>query len=825
VKKQLLILLVLIFAISFSYGQKVINAFDATPDTSFWDVIMGGNANSDSSYMNFSFVANPVMVGDSAMKLAYSAQNSESYGGFAKLEHWHPDSNLTYDFTGYDSISFYYYNSVPQSRAGRAHLRFCLHDVSDSPNGNKTYNGNNCEYYYSFHYILDNDPGWHEIKMPLVSNDSWDGNGFNLTGWAGIGGNHELDLDKIKGYSIEVSIDVGSGGAGMERSFGEIILDHLALAGPVSSPFILFTGDMLTAKLSTFTWGQSTLEIEEGTGIDGSNALKWVQGDEWANGWTGAGFNINPPQDMMISWGIDSFKCAIKADAGTPAIRLQFEDGTAKRGHTFTPTDDGEWHHYIFKLTDFVYIDGTSNFDSTNVSVFQVMSEGNSAVGRTILFDYIWTGNPIIDITGTTEVQGVDAIKSTDSYNLIIWQDNEGESEETYNVYASSSPITDVTAANIEIIAAKILEGTQNAIHYLQYPLEDHEITYYYAVVCIDAYGNDGPPGVSGAIVNTAKGIPTISLDVPVGFVADGDFTEWWNSDIKPWVLKPETDNVAVGTVNDSLDLMATVYLAIDDNYLYVAADVTDDVYNFGAGNWWDQDAFEFFIGLYDSRGAKHTSNQRGSEPDYKLQFHKNGIVNEYIGRTIWTVDDADYHLEDFSGVDWVIEAKVPLDSIAGDDDVRFHPVRGMRVPIELYFHDNDGAWNGNLAWSPFNTDLAWQSPTQWSYTWIGDTTDVAGTAIDLADRNVLKSYRLEQNYPNPFNPTTHIEYTIPHAGNVSIRVFNMVGQEVAELVNAYQAMGSYNIVWNAEDIPSGIYFYQIQSGVFQQTKKMVLVK
>ncbi|MBU1636025.1 hypothetical protein KJ762_16190 [bacterium] len=84
-KKQLLILLVLIFAISFSYGQKVINAFDATPDTSFWDVIMGGNANSDSSYMNFSFVANPVMVGDSAMKLVYSVQNSESYGGFAKI--------------------------------------------------------------------------------------------------------------------------------------------------------------------------------------------------------------------------------------------------------------------------------------------------------------------------------------------------------------------------------------------------------------------------------------------------------------------------------------------------------------------------------------------------------------------------------------------------------------------------------------------------------------------------------------------------------------------------------------------------------------------
>ena len=820
-KKQLLILVVLILAVGISYGQKVINGFEATPDTNYWYIYMGDNALADSSYIEYSIVGNPVAVGDSAMQVVYSAQNSEAWGGFVKLEHWNPDSNATYDFTGYDSISFKYYNATPPSANGRVHLRLNLHDVSNSVNGNKTYDVAECEYYYSFHYIMDAAPGWQTIQLPLLSNDSWDGNGFNLTGWSGITGNATLDLHKIKGFSVEISINGGGSG---ERVNGVFVLDDLKLTGAVAAPFVIFTGQALNVKLSQFTWGQSTLEVEEGTGINGSNVLKWVQGDEWGNGWSGAGFNIIPPQDMTMSWGVDSFKCAVKADAGTPAIRLQFESGPAKRAQTFVPAGDGEWHTYAFKLTDFVYAEG-SNFDSTSIGVFQMMSEGNSVAGRTIMFDYIWTGNPIIDITGTEEVQGVDAVPSTDFYNLIIWQDNVGENGETYNVYASEEPITDITAPNVETVAVGVYEGTQNAIHYLYYPLQNHEVTYYYAVVCLDAFGNDGPAGVSGAITNTAKGIPTISLDVPANFAVDGDLAEWYDSGIMPWVLKPETDNVAAGTITNEADLSATIFLAIDDDYLYVAVDVIDNVYNFGAGEWWNQDAFEFYIGLYDSRGAKHTSNKRGAEPDYKLQMHANGLVNEYIGRTIWTVDDPLFHLEDFGGSDYVIETKIPLDSIAGPNDVRFHPKRGMRIPIELYFHDNDGAWEGNLAWSPFNTDHAWQSPTEWVHTWIGDTTHVVSGVTDEHNGHTLTSYRLNQNYPNPFNATTQIKYALPLAGHVSVSVFNVLGQKVASLVDTYQTSGIYQVSWNAAEAPSGVYFYEIQSGAFRQTKKMLLIK
>ncbi len=839
-KKKLLLVLVLIFAVSFAYGQKLVNAFDeAPPDTNYWhwnDHIQskltgpGGHyevnagANPDSGFVNMSFVDNPVKVGSGAMQLEYGVHNAESWGGYTKIEHWNPDTNSVYDWSAYDSISFYYYNLVPQNLTDRVSFRLCLQDVSDSPTGNDTYTNADCEYWYSFHKVLDNAPGWNEIKIALTgimgSNQDLS-DVFQMTNWAGIAGNQVLDLDKIKGFTFEFSI---SGSGVGDCSKGTFILDHMALKGSVATSFIIFNGRTLSSTLSPFIWGQSTLEIEEGVGFTpGSNAIKWTQGDEWGTGWTGAGYDISPARDMTAAWGVDSLRVKIKAESGTPAMRFQFEDGTAKRGMTFTPTGDGEWHSYAFKLSEFVYIDGTSNFDSCNVTVFQFMSEENSLVGRVIYLDDLWTGNPIVDITDPLEVHGVNAI-TYDYYNLIIWVDVPGEVGESYNVYASREPITDITARGVETIASRVLEDTQNAIQYIYYPLEDQEMTYYYAVDCTDDFGNTGPAGVTGAIVNTAKGIPTISLDVPATFAVDGDLSEWYDSDIKPWVLKPETDNVVMGTVTDSLDLQATVFLAIDDDNLYVAADVYDNVYNFGEGNWYDQDAFEFFIGLFNSRSNKHSNIQRGSEPDYKLQIHEVGIVNEFIGNTIWTPEDPLYFFTDYGGVDYTIEAQIPLDDIAGAADVRFHPKRGMKIPIELYFHDNDGGWEGNLGWSPYNTDKAWSTPTEWGYTWIGDTTDVY-TAIDKDDAPVVVDYRLGQNFPNPFNPTTRIEYSIPQSANVSVRVYNMVGQQIAELVNKRQNSGNYHVVWNAADVPSGVYFYQIQAGTFIQTKKMLLIK
>ncbi len=89
----------------------------------------------------------------------------------------------------------------------------------------------------------------------------------------------------------------------------------------------------------------------------------------------------------------------------------------------------------------------------------------------------------------------------------------------------------------------------------------------------------------------------------------------------------------------------------------------------------------------------------------------------------------------------------------------------------------------------------------------------------------VPTEYSLEQNYPNPFNPTTVIEFSIPVDDNVEIKVFNVLGMEIATLLNEYKKAGTYNLNFYSKGLPGGVYFYQLVSGNYSEIKKMVLLR
>ena len=95
----------------------------------------------------------------------------------------------------------------------------------------------------------------------------------------------------------------------------------------------------------------------------------------------------------------------------------------------------------------------------------------------------------------------------------------------------------------------------------------------------------------------------------------------------------------------------------------------------------------------------------------------------------------------------------------------------------------------------------------------------------------IPKEYSLYQNYPNPFNPTTTIKYDIPYLGTglalsaVTLKVYDILGREVATLVNEYKPAGSYEQVFNASSLASGVYVYKLQAGDFVNSKKMMLLK
>ena len=100
-------------------------------------------------------------------------------------------------------------------------------------------------------------------------------------------------------------------------------------------------------------------------------------------------------------------------------------------------------------------------------------------------------------------------------------------------------------------------------------------------------------------------------------------------------------------------------------------------------------------------------------------------------------------------------------------------------------------------------------------------------TPVNISGNNtgLPLEYKLHQNFPNPFNPVTRISYDIPLSGDVSLKVYDVLGNEVASLVNGFIPAGKYNYDFNASDLSSGIYFYELVAGNYSATKKMLLIK
>jgi hypothetical protein len=87
------------------------------------------------------------------------------------------------------------------------------------------------------------------------------------------------------------------------------------------------------------------------------------------------------------------------------------------------------------------------------------------------------------------------------------------------------------------------------------------------------------------------------------------------------------------------------------------------------------------------------------------------------------------------------------------------------------------------------------------------------------------KWYKLDQNYPNPFNPKTIINYELPISSFVELKIYNLIGQEMAILVSEKQSAGSYKVSWDASGYAGGIFFYKIDTGDFHQVRKMILLR
>jgi hypothetical protein len=104
------------------------------------------------------------------------------------------------------------------------------------------------------------------------------------------------------------------------------------------------------------------------------------------------------------------------------------------------------------------------------------------------------------------------------------------------------------------------------------------------------------------------------------------------------------------------------------------------------------------------------------------------------------------------------------------------------------------------------------------------------GTQVDIltgvgGEGTVPTAYEVSQNYPNPFNPSTTIDFAMPERGQVTLKIYNLLGQEVATLINGELSAGRHGVQWNAAGVASGVYLYQLKAGSFVETRKLTLAK
>ena len=200
---------------------------------------------------------------------------------------------------------------------------------------------------------------------------------------------------------------------------------------------------------------------------------------------------------------------------------------------------------------------------------------------------------------------------------------------------------------------------------------------------------------------------------------------------------------------------------------------------------------------LAQNRGVSIDATNIKADPGIRLSPN---YIKRQLARTLDFRDDLKSNTAPFDGVWWTYEPDNSYISVAW--------------PVENKYY--------NMSYDKASA-AATASATGGL---VGDPRWFAMTELSVDEEVIApKTFTLEQNYPNPFNPTTTIQFSLNTASPVKLTVFDILGQEVATLVNEYKSVGSHKVQWRANTMPSGVYYYRLEADGFSKTHKMVLMK
>ncbi len=491
----------------------------------------------------------------------------------------------------------------------------------------------------------------------------------------------------------------------------------------------------------------------------------------------------------------------------------------------------------------------------------------NPVGGGPIYLDDVYIGGPDTDLGAASAapaaMSGV-TFTADGPVNVVDWEDTGAFGG--YNVYASQSPITDVSADGVVRLKSVGFGEETELRHRYEVPHPSlGNAPLYYAVTSLSAFGVENPDVTSSTseIANpnlaqkayirqlTADQADGLFDDVSNGVASSANFP----ADQPVFVLDSSHRSAGDGTSTADLpsddDLSGRFMIGYSDlNEMYIYGEITDDQVTFGGenvtgGTSYLYDSAEIVFGHYDVRetdgggilvGSPHQDMERGEEPDYGMRMTAFTDAAGDIARTsTWVGWSLDTDLANSTAVEvtdtgWKFLTLLPLDAIQNttEGDV-FMPVPArdeiQMIPFIISLNDADGGQREDqIVWSikPTVTDQWWNTPAMWETVAMAGL-DVMGTAAE--NGTPRDGFALAQTAPNPVAGSARIAFDLGTAGSARIDVFNALGQRVTTVADGTYGAGSHSVTVDTRGLASGVYVYRLTAGDYVATRRMTVVR
>ncbi|MBN1996112.1 T9SS type A sorting domain-containing protein [candidate division KSB1 bacterium] len=317
------------------------------------------------------------------------------------------------------------------------------------------------------------------------------------------------------------------------------------------------------------------------------------------------------------------------------------------------------------------------------------------------------------------------------------------------------------------------------------------------------------------------------------------------------WVWIPsEAFNDNGPMPDDDIDLSANFWSAWDETYLYVYEEVCDDIVNQNSATWYQNDCIDAKMDpdiFVDNTSSVFTFTMTCMDSFDVDQSLWAGIRNLAEGWTTTERPTPDDYYRDFTDEGYVLEFRLKWEWISTADKGPIDPMVGDVYGFAIMNHDNDDITrDGSIEWAANMTDAVWNNCNNHGYIELLEDHKIKYVPENMRDGSiynenpemyippgnavsqkpaVVKDFALLQNYPNPFNPSTTISYTLQKSSAVKISVYDLLGHEVAVLVNDKKPAGTHTVQFDGTNLSSGIYFYKLQSEGKVISRKMTLIQ